>query len=308
MSGKVLVVGHTDGHGVACTAVTLKYFAKKGYHASHLCKFPETGVISKFWNETFNEILDKAKDYDLVVILDIPLDARNPEACVEKLKELAKCTEVVYIDHHETSKPYAGDYDNLTIEVVDRAIDCYYGDYDYFTHKWMTIGAICDRDTPSVQKKVDRKWLKIADGLDVAVRKNIDETIKAILDDDEDYFIELADQIPKPEIAEVHENVVVVTNVPEGWKFKVLDKACREKGKPYAVTLSENVPDKATGEPRDFVTAIKFWLSDKPSVKPLLPEELRKIAIGHPDAVTVSVTPGDGKKVLDQIANILNSV
>ena len=302
---RALVVGHTDGHGVAATAISIKNLEKEGYKVKHICRFPDTGVIPKFWKETIDKIIDEADEYDVVVLVDIPLDRMNYEESSDKLAKLCRKKKTYFIDHHPTPKDVIEKLEKAgcIVKVKTNALETVYGEPD---EKWSKVGAICDRDR-SVKDVRDEKLLTLADGLDVLVRKDIEKAIDSILKDDEKTILEQSRSVPDPHDVKIIGDVVIVEDViPEGWKFKVLDKACRKTGKPYAAYLSENQPDRTTGEPRDFVTVIRFWQSEKPSVRSVLPEELERVAVGHPDAVTISLEVGRGKEVLESIVKSLN--
>jgi len=309
--GKELIIGHTDGHGVSATAITARFLKHVHKPFEVLCKFPDTGVIPKFWSQTIDKIIEKAEKYERIIILDIPLDAKNIQLSIKKLIELAERTEVIYVDHHQSSAVDFDKPENLVFSVVDSAYKCYwYYMNDGVIPEILKIGAICDRDPKVIDLGVTNRELEIADGLDVLVRKDINEALDLLINAEnmgeiEVELLKYANEIPNPTIAAVCGGVVVVKDVPQSWKFKVLDKACRQTRKDYAVTLTENQPDRATGEPKDFVTAIKFWMSDKPSVKALLPDDLQKIAIGHPDAITISVPVGQGRTVLKRVLEAL---
>jgi len=299
-----LVVGHTDGHGAVATAISIKNLQKECENVDYIAKFPDTGVIPKFWKETISDIKEKAKNYDKIVIVDIPLDKFNLEESARKLSEICSITETHYVDHHEMPEEIKEFLEKYGCKVTVRksAYDTVYGKPDL---KWNLVGAISDRD-PTIRHKVTEELQELADGLDVLVRKDLSKAIDAIIKNKESVFKEEAKRVPDPHDMEVHGSVVVVKDeIPETWIYKVLDKACRKTGADYAIYLSENRRDRTTGELRDYVSVVKYWLSDKPSVKSKLSEELQSEAFGHPDAQTIVVEPGRGKEVARKLLDEL---
>ena len=306
MLDRCLVVGHTDGHGAVATAISIKNLKKECRRVDHIARFPDTGVIPKFWKETINKIKETANKYDKIVFVDIPLDRFDYEGSAKALAEVCRTTDTHFIDHHETP-PEIVDFlrsAGCKVKIADSAYDTVYGKPD---EKWCVIGAISDRDPTGIRDKINSRYMDLADGLDVLVRSDLEKAIDSILKDDESVFLEHAKKVPDPVDVEIQGDVVIVKDeVPEGWKFKVLDKACRKTGASYGIYLSENKPDRTTGEPRDFVTVIKYWLSKKPSVKSMLPKDLAENAVGHPNAITISAEVGRGKTILERIKKILN--
>jgi len=301
---KCLVVGHTDAHGVAASAISVKNLERECESVDYMVRFPDTGVIPKFWKETIDKVIEKADEYDKVVLVDIPIDRTNPDLSFAKLEELCSKTETWYIDHHPV-KPEERDRFLKTpcnVKIVDSAYECVYGKPD---DKWMLVGAISDRDR-AVKDKATKELMELADGLDVLVRRDITKAIDDILTDNQKDVLEYSKQVPDPKDIELIDNVALVKDiVPDTWVFKVLDKACRKTGADYAVYVAENRADRVTGEPRDFVTVIKYWKSEKPSVMSKIPEEFRKNCWGHPDAITCSVEVGRGKELAEKIVKWL---
>ena len=308
---KCLVIGHTDGHGAVATAISKKNLEAECEEVEVLARFPDTGVVPKFWSETIDRV-DPGK-YDKIVIVDIPIDARNPRQSVEKLSAMCRRTRTVFIDHHPTLTPeVVEELERTGCEVVkgEGAYDTVYGP----PHpKWSLVGAISDRSREAIGMLRERpsekdRLMALADGLDVAVRKDLLAAIDAVLRDDESFFLEMAREVPDPADVDVVGEVAIVRDaVPEGWIFKVLDRACRKHGTPYGAYLQENVPDRATGEPVDQVFLIRYWMAEgEPPARQFIPEELRDKAIGHPDAQRLVLPPGDGKRVLELLAKAIN--
>jgi len=301
---RCLVIGHTDGHGAVATAISKKNLEKECEVVDILARFPDTGIIPKFWSETIDEV--NPSEYDKIVIVDIPIDARNPDLSIEKLSRLCRATLTHFIDHHPTLTPEATERLVEAGCIVERhksSYDTVYGPPD---PKWNLIGAISDRDPYIINTLEERhdknKLLELADGLDVAVRKDLTKAIKAILVNDEGFFLEQAREVPDPVDIDVEGPVAIVGDrVPEGWIFKVLDKACRKTGATYGAYLQENAKDRATGEPIDQLFLIKYWMAKDRSARDMLPEELKKRAIGHPDAQRIILEPGTGKDTLKKL-------
>lgn len=297
---RALVIGHTDGHGIAATAVSMMNLEKEAFQPEKIVKHPETNFPPKFWNETIKTV--DPTQYGTIVIVDIPFNRDNFVGCREELRRLGKSARTIYIDHHT---PLPGSLEDITkcceVRMVPSAYRVVYGQPDQY---WSVIGAISDRIPMDIENKITDELMNMSFGLDAASRKDAGNAVERILKNEKQYFLEMAKIVPEPENYETKGNFVLIKgNVPEGWKLKSMDKAMRKTGCDYALFLSENVPDQQnTGQNADFLTVAKYWLSKIPgTANDLLPEQIKGLAFGHPNARIVKLSVGEGRKYLQMI-------
>ncbi len=184
---KVLVIGGPDAHGVSMAVSSAQYLEKRGAEAVIYVGSP---VIREgkgathpgaFYTKTIPVL--SVEGYDRVVISDIPLDFRNlenSEKAIASLDErIRKDRETrglspiehstFYIDHHSTTK-FANPVDSAIVKNVRIAEACKLGNEKTTIGR---IGAICDRDVPTLP--VTDEEVVLARGLDAAVRPDPDD-------------------------------------------------------------------------------------------------------------------------------------
>ena len=184
---KVLVIGGPDAHGVSMAVSSAQYLEKRGAEAVIYVGSP---VIREgkgathpgaFYTKTIPAL--DVEGYDRVVISDIPLDFRNLEnsekAIVSLDERIRKDRErrglppvehsTFYIDHHSTTK-FANPVDSAVVKNVQIAEACKLGNEKTTIGR---IGAICDRDVPTLPVTDDE--MVLARGLDAAVRPDPDD-------------------------------------------------------------------------------------------------------------------------------------
>jgi len=184
---KVLVIGGPDAHGVSMAVSSAQYLEKRGADAVIYVGSP---VIREgkgathpgaFYTKTIPAL--SVEGYDRVIISDIPLDFRNlenSEKAIASLDErIRKGREqrglspiehsTFYIDHHSTTK-FANPVDSAVVKNVQIAEACKLGNEKTTIGR---IGAICDRDVPTLP--VTNEEMVLARGLDAAVRPDPDD-------------------------------------------------------------------------------------------------------------------------------------
>jgi hypothetical protein len=184
---KVLVIGGPDAHGVSMAVSSAQYLEKHGAEAVIYVGSP---VIREgkgathpgaFYTKTIPALA--IKGYDRVVISDIPLDFRNLENSEKAIAGLDERVRedrekrglppiehsTFYIDHHCTTK-FVNPVDSAVVKNVRIAEACKLGNEKTTIGR---IGAICDRDVPTLP--VTDEEMVLARGLDAAVRPDPDD-------------------------------------------------------------------------------------------------------------------------------------
>lgn len=184
---KVLVIGGPDAHGVSMAVSSAQYLEKRGavaviYVGSPVIREGKGATHpGAFYTKTIPVL--SVEGYDRIVISDIPLDFRNlenSEKAIASLDErIRKDRETrglspiehstFYIDHHSTTK-FANPVDSAIVKNVQIAEACKLGNEKTTIGR---IGAICDRDVPTLP--VTDEEMVLARGLDAAVRPDPDD-------------------------------------------------------------------------------------------------------------------------------------
>lgn len=331
---KAILFGHTDGHGIAMTAISEKNLIDEGYDVTTVCEYSRknpdtgkycgTGIVELFWKETF-----QCYDYsdlqsnDLVVIVDIPLPIQDDSSssiaseAVKKIKELSdKGIRVIIVDHHKRSMTHYGEAMQNGTEVLFCAGTvkyCHYGPPREDMLIWGKIGAICDRDYTMRPVEADemepfKKLEKYAGWLH-NVRSNIPDTMSTILEgripniNDVNNHTVQQPEVQQPE-STIKENVSLINeNLNHSERFKQLEKACKDNKTPYGVGISDNdtIPVTVT------VTIIKNW--NEKLLLPLifkLPRDTKWK--GHDDALFKDFGSRDeAVEFANKIISVLNS-
>ncbi|OQC30385.1 MAG: HD domain protein [Thermotogae bacterium ADurb.Bin062] len=325
MPKTVILFGHTDGHGIAMTAISEKNLIDEGYDVTTECKYVKcnpatceapdecgTGVVEFFWCYTFQRYdYSHLQPGDLVVIVDIPLPIQHelpfPVAClaVKKIKELSeRCIRVIIVDHHKRSMTHYGEAIQNGAEVVFCAGTekyCHYGRPRKDMFMWGKVGAICDRDytmRPVEEEEIEpfARLEKYAGWLH-ATRSNIPTVMLTMQRGCIPEIRNGNNQTVQPKSKKCREVSLIDEGLDYNERFKQLEKACEIKETPYGV----GVCNEGT------VTVIKNW--KEKSLLPLvfkLPRNIRWK--GHDDALFVKVDPPKAAhKFADEIIQILNS-
>jgi hypothetical protein len=239
------------------------------------------------------------------VLVDIPIDLKNPTGFVRGLEDLALRHEIIFVDHHESSVqflhmftrvkaiflgPSALTLNNYLLSRIQGATD--------IDRTIALVGAVGDRDPEIVRQGLFTQELQLlADGVDVLVRERDGalRTVRALLQDPSAVLEEArlrAVQIPSVQLLQRIGSVVVAQGpLPPMWGPKALEKLCFAGGAWYGVGWGV---DERTKTP--IVRAIIRWdVSAKMPNLPLPGAVARQLwstrnIIGHPAAPSVAAT------------------
>jgi hypothetical protein len=297
---RTVVVGHFDVHGITATYLAAKAFNATEAYANYLQTAPETVV------QTIQNLYAASPTKLNIVLVDIPIDLKNPVGFIQGLEQLAQIHDIVLIDHHESSLRFARQFRNVRFIYVGPSaltMNNYLlsqiqgaSDVDKLI---ALIGAVGDRDADVVrQNLLARELQEYADGLDVVVRERDGalRTVRALLQNPQQVLEEArvrAGQIPVAQLDRVIGGVVAVATgiLPEQWGPKSLEKLAFQQNTWYAVGVSR---DPRTGQ--YIVRAIIRW--DIQARYPNLPMPgavarnlwASRSIIGHPAAPSIAAT------------------
>ena len=314
------IVGHFDGHGVA---TTVAYARTNNVSVDNIyVRFPDTGPekITDFI-DTFFPTLVK---YD-VIMIDIPVNLKNPRAWVDAVNRLASNTNVVIYDHHETDVQYASQilgrmiiFPNATrmAEVLS----------DENNRMLAYIGVIADRDS-SILNVMDRseveRLMPLANVLDVLVRQDTLQVVRNLITaTDPVQWLRLQSQsvsYPPAQFASSVEilrrgyNTLLIdmTKLPQnagGWSWKIMEQVAYVHNVDYVVAINQ-VMDRQVNQTVPAVQVIRYWLSQRPSPRPQLQPIMGRQTIGHDDAFSVrALDANDARQLAEQIFNGLETL
>jgi hypothetical protein len=238
-----------------------------------------------------------------IIIVDVPINLKDPVSFVQGLENLAVRHEVVFIDHHESTLPYLSWFQRVrAIFVGTSALQMNFALYNMIADKTDTdrliaiLGAIGDRDAEAVKQGVLTADLQnLADGMDVIVRERdgalraaraLVQNPSALLDEAR----AKAGQIPSASLGQrIGPAVVAATALPAQWGPKSLERLAFQTGAWYAIGWSYDERNRQW-----VVRAIIRW--DVQARMPQLPLPgaiARQIwstrnIIGHPAAPSVA--------------------
>ncbi|MEM1928994.1 MAG: hypothetical protein QXH81_03405 [Thermofilaceae archaeon] len=299
MERQTVVVGHFDVHGVAATALAAKAFGAAEVYANYPQTSPENLV------STLQNLYAASPSPLRIVIVDVPVDLKNPTAFVRGLEDLAARHEVIYIDHHESTVQFLPQFNRvraiyagpsaLTLNELLLAQVPGAGEVD---RTIALVGAIGDRDPEVVRRGLLTQELQeLADGLDVLVREK-DGALRVARD-----LLSMpaaileqarvrAREIPMARLGQKIGPVAVAAGtLPEQWGPKALEKMAFASGSWYAAGVSY-----VSRQNQWVVRCIQRW--DIAARMPQLPtpgavaKELwpTRNIIGHPSAPSVAAT------------------
>jgi hypothetical protein len=292
-----VIIGHFDTHGVCASVLAAKAYGASEVFANYPATSPESLV------QTLQNLYAAAPARLRIVVVDIPVNLKDPVSFVQGLENLAARHDIVYVDHHETSLPYIAQFSRVKAMFVgtsalqmNLALLGMIPNADDLDRVLAVVGAIGDRDPEVITKQMwNRDLQEIADGIDVLVRER-DGALKvarALLTKPTEVISEArmrAAQIPAaaPE-TRIGPVVVAAGELPAGWGPKALEKLAFNAGAWYAVGAGV---DERTKQP--LVRAIVRW--DVAARMPNLPMpgavarqlwSTRNI-IGHPAAPSIA--------------------
>jgi hypothetical protein len=292
-----VVVGHFDTHGVCASVLAAKAFGAVEVY----CNYPQTAPENLV--ATLQNLYSAAPARLRIVIVDVPVNLKDPVSFMQGLENLATRHDVVYIDHHETSLPFISQFKNVkAVFVGTSALQMNLalanmipnaGDIDRVI---AVVGAIGDRDPEVITKQMwSRDLQEIADGLDVLVRERDGalNTARALLANPAEVINNArtrAAQIPAAQLeTRIGSVAIAAGELPAGWGPKALEKLAFNAGAWYAIGVGV---DERTKQP--IVRVILRW--DVAARVPSLPMPgaiARQLwptrnVIGHPAAPSIA--------------------
>ncbi|MCC6050715.1 MAG: hypothetical protein LM580_08400 [Thermofilum sp.] len=240
-----------------------------------------------------------------IVLVDIPVNLKDPVSFIQGLENLAVRHEIIYIDHHETSLPYIAQFSRVKTVFVgtsalqmDLALANMIPGVTDLDRRLAVIGAIGDRDPETITRQMwSRELQEIADGLDVLVRERDGalRVARALLANPAgviDEARERAAQIPAAQLeTRIGPVAIAAGELPVGWGPKALEKMAFNSGTWYAVGVGV---DERTKTP--IVRAIVRWdVSARMPSLPMPGNVARQLwptrnIIGHPAAPSIAAT------------------
>jgi len=296
---QVVVVAHHDVHGIAAGYLAARAFGAVEVYSN----FPQTAPENLI--STLQNLYAAASQRLRIVIVDVPVDLKNPIGFIQGLEQLAMLHDVIFIDHHESSVRFLGMFqrvktvflgpsaltlNNYLLSQIPNATD--------LDRTIALVGAVGDRDPEVVRQGVFSAELQtLSDGLDVLVREK-DGALRAIrmlVQNPETALSEArtkAGQIPVAQLGQRIGPVAVAAHqLPVGWGPKALEKMAFAVGAWYAVGWGV---DEKTKTP--IVRAIIRWdINAKMPSLPLPGAVAKNLwstrnVIGHPAAPSVTAT------------------
>jgi len=314
---QTVVVGHFDTHGVCAAYLAAKAFGAVDVFANFPATSPESLV------QTLQNLYAAAPSRLRIIIVDVPVNLKDPLTFVQGLENLAARHEVLYFDHHETSLPYMPMFRNV------RAV--YVGPSALMLNETLlrmvqnpteidqmisVLGAVGDRDVEVVRRGLFNADLQVlSDGMDVLVRERDGalNTLKSLLADPAGTLARArarANEIPSARLGQRIGSVAVAAEtLPAQWGPKSLEKMCFATGAWYGVGYGYDERSRTW-----IVRAIIRW--DVAARMPSLPQPgavarnlwTTRNIIGHPSAPSVAATSEEeARSMVEQWARALAS-
>ena len=312
---KVVVVAHHDVHGVCAGYLASRAFSAIETYAN----FPQTAPENLI--ATLQNMYAASPQKLKIIIVDVPVNLKDPISFITGLENLATRHEVIFLDHHESSVPYLAMFrrvkpiflgpsaltlNNFLLNQIANA-----SDVDKII---ALIGAVGDRDPEVVKQNLLTSELQtLSDGLDVLVREKDGalKTIKTMVQNPTSVLNEAktrANQIPTAQLSQrVGPVAVSLAQLPPQWGPKALEKMAFSTGAWYAVGWGIDERSK-----QHIVRAIIRW--DIQAKMPNLPTPgqiakqlwpTRNI-IGHPSAPSIaSSSESEAQEMVMQWARAL---
>jgi hypothetical protein len=294
---QTVVVGHFDVHGISAAYLAARAFNAVDAFANYPATSPETLV------QTLQNLFAAAPSRLRIIVVDIPVNLKDPTSFIQGLENLALRHEVLFFDHHESSVPYLPMFQRVrTFYVGPSALQMNMLLYNMIPEKTdidrlvALVGAIGDRDVEVVKQGLFSQDLQtVSDGFDVMVRERDGalNTLKALLANPMEVINSArarAAQIPSAQLETRIGPVAVASGqLPPQWGPKALEKLAFSVNAYYAVGYGYDERNKTWN-----VRAIIRW--DEEARKPYLPKPgavarslwpTRSI-IGHPSAPSVA--------------------
>ena len=309
-----IIIAHFDGHGVvAAVLAARKYNAPR---ENILIQFPITGPgdFHKLPDFFDGRILYSATSY---LFLDIAANIKDPKMFTDTFHKIyhnskrlnQSFVKMTYIDHHETTLEFLDAFPGFVRFVfVPSALKLNQLFVESKRDEVLAIlGAVSDRDKSVLESELfvnnAERFLKLAAGLDVMVRRDIDEAVNVLFKGDFETLKRAANEIPEPKYDNAEEfDTVILYNeqLTENWGPKQLELLASRYNKEFAVGY-----EYVSREDQWIVRAITFWLSNAEPVKNFI--ETNRTVIGHPAAPSIAaVDERDAQKLAREIAEKIN--
>jgi hypothetical protein len=174
---------------------------------------------------------------------------------------------------------------------------------------------VSDRDSSILSRvsrdEVESELLPLANKLDIIVRQDAEKAAKDLtsVTDPIAYIRGVSAGYPPEVLARQVEvrrkgvNTVLVdmTRMPAqqvvGWGWKVMELVALQHAVDYVVAVAVGF-DKQVNQYVPTVMVIKYWLSEKPSPRPILAPAIGRVTIGHDNAFSVHATDADNARSL----------
>jgi len=314
------VVGHFDAHGTSTVAA---YARSNNVPVDNIyVRFPDTGPekITDFIDTYFPTLVK----YDIVMI-DIPVNLKNPRAWVDAVNRLAMNTSVTIYDHHETDVQFIP---QLIARMVvfpnaTRMAEVLSNDEN---RTLAYIGVVSDRDSSilSVMARDEiERLMSLANVLDVLVRQDALQTARNLITatDPIQWLRAQAVSVAYPpaqfassvEVLRRGYNTLLIdmTKLPQsagGWSWKIMELVAYINSVDYVVAVSQTV-DRQTNQQIPIVQVIRYWLSNRPSPRPQLQPIMGRQTIGHDDAFSIrAMDLNDARQLAEQLFNHLEAL
>ena len=331
----ITILCDTDLHGMSCGITALYTLLNQGFNVNIYSHFSTNPNEPTTTPTGLANVVENLGMTDLI-ILDIPVDVRNPKRFVDTLINHAQFKgKVLWLDHHGHSQWVDILNKNSVIAIVygssydlSLAVPRMYNRVDSFVEKWALLGALADFDT-SIANRISREFEEIVcDVVDSAYKQslqqikqqlnipsnpsmgNIGELIHGIVTRriETEQFIEVCKQvakpIPLPQYTTLN-NVVYTTQIPQsGLAWKTAWKLCCISQSKVAIVPTFN--------PRTNQYAIiiaTYWRNEE--IKPIIEEFIKKKftgrqIVGHFGARSIALFSQSEIETIPQIARELD--
>jgi hypothetical protein len=309
------VIGHFDGHGVATTAA----FARThGVPSERVyAKYPVTGPeqLPSYIDTYFPTLVQHE-----VILIDIPVNIRNPKLFIDAVNRLAMNTPTTMFDHHKTDYQFATQL-LARLVIFGSGVEMAEALSNEGSRLLAYIGVVADRDSSILSRvsreEVERELLPLANKLDVLVRQDAEITLRNLVSfpDPVNYLRTVSAEYPPESLARqvrvlrkgINTVLVDMTGIPQiqQWSWKTMEQVALNNNADYVVAISE-VFDRQTNTNVPAVLVIKYWLSSRPSPRPQLAPVLGRTTIGHDDAFSIrALDASDARSLAESVFNEL---
>jgi len=312
------VISHFDSHGVA-TAVA--YARSNNIPAEKtFSKFPTTGPeqLSNYIDAYFPTLVQ----HDVVVI-DIPVNLRNPKQYIDNVNRLAMNTSVIIYDHHKTDYQFISQL-IARVAIFGTGVEMAEALSNEANRQLAYVGVVADRDNSILSRisreEVERELLPLANRLDVLVRQDAETTLKSLITatDPVSHLRSVSAEYPPEMLSRqvrvirrgINTILIDMTGISQvqQWSWKVMEQVALTQRVDYVVAIAE-VFDRQTNANVPAIMVIRYWLSNRPSPRPTLQPILGRTTIGHDDAFSIrALDINDARTLAERIFNELEAI